>query len=85
MNMIYDSPHYCVVEFSAFGAEDRHPAGGYEIVDKDQRREIFLGGAQAETFRRSVEALISDAPSVEEIDDFLANFADLMTQPVTLH
>jgi len=87
MNMIYNSSHFCVVEFSDFGADGLHPAGGYEIMDKGQRRQIFLGGAQAESFRDSVQKLISDSeePSFEEVDEFLSGFAGLMTQPVTLH
>jgi hypothetical protein len=85
MNMIYNSPHFCVVEFSDFGHEDSHPAGGYEIMDKDQRRGIFLGGIQAEQFRHSVQQLISDEPTYEEVDEFLSGFSDLMLQPVTLH
>jgi hypothetical protein len=85
MNMIYNSPHFCVVEFSGFGTEDRHASGGYEIMDKGQRREIFLGGVQAEQFRLSVQQLISAEPSYEEVDEFLDGFSGLMTQPVTLH
>ncbi|MFZ4759144.1 MAG: DUF3567 family protein, partial [Burkholderiaceae bacterium] len=32
MNMIYNSPNYCVVEFRS--AEGEPFAGGYEIMDK---------------------------------------------------
>lgn len=85
MNMIYNSAHYCVVEFSGFGPADKHPAGGYEIVDKTLRREIFLGGKEAEQFRANVQALIEKQPSPEEIDEFLGNYVGLMTQPVVLH
>ena len=54
MNMIYNSEHYCVVEFSDFGVDGKHAEGGYEIVDKNLRREIFLGGRNAEQFRATV-------------------------------
>jgi len=39
MQMIYNSPNYCVVEFPP---QDNHlamKAGGYEIVDKNMQRE----------------------------------------------
>jgi hypothetical protein len=85
MNMIYNSAQYCVVEFSGFGDEGNHPAGGYEIMDKGLRREIFLGGKDAEQFRDSVQALIASEPSAEEFDEFLAKYAGLMTNPVALH
>ena len=59
--------------------------GGYEIVDKFARKEIFLQGAMAESFKVGVEALIETRPSEEEIDDYIERFASLMQQPVILH
>jgi Protein of unknown function (DUF3567) len=59
--------------------------GGYEIVDKFARKEIFLQGAMAESFKEGVEALIQTKPSEEEIDDYIGRFASLMQQPVILH
>ena len=59
--------------------------GGYEIVDKFARKEIFLQGAMAESFKEGVEALIETRPSEEEIDDYIERFASLMQQPVILH
>ena len=59
--------------------------GGYEIVDKFARKEIFLQGAMAESFKQGVEALIQTRPSEEEIDDYIERFASLMQQPVILH
>lgn len=87
MNMIYNSPHFCVVEFSELGGTE--PAGvvtgGFEIMDKTLRREIFLRGKDAEVFRASVEALIEREPSAEEVDEFLNGYSGLMTQPLNLH
>lgn len=86
MNMIYNSEHYCVVEFSDFG-DERHASGGYEIVDKSLRREIFLQGGDAEQFRATVQSMIEgdDEPSPEDFDEFLGGYVGLMTQPVVLH
>jgi hypothetical protein len=83
MNMIYNSPNYCVVEFKS--AEGETFSGGYEIMDKTAKREIFLGGALAEKFRFDVSRLIATEPSIEEVDDFLSNFEGLMQQPLVLH
>lgn len=87
MNMIYNSDHYCVVEFSDFGVDGKHAEGGYEIVDKNMRREIFLGGHNAEQFRATVQAMIQgdDEPSPEDFDEFLGGYVGLMNQPVILH
>ncbi len=83
MNMIYNSPTYCVVEFRA--AEGEQFGGGYEIMDKTSKREIFIGGAMAEKFRQDVTQLIATEPSIEEVDEYLSNFDGLMQQPLVLH
>ena len=59
--------------------------GGYEIVDKFARKEIFLEGAMAQHFKEGVEALIKTSPSEEELDEFIGRFAQLAQQPVVLH
>src|SRR5690349_17021842 len=59
--------------------------GGYEIVDKFARKEIFIQGALAESFKQGVEALIQTEPSEEEMDDYIERFTSLMQQPVVLH
>jgi Protein of unknown function (DUF3567) len=81
MHMIYNSPNYCVVEFR--DAEGHF--GGFEIMDKASRREIFIGGSLAQQFRTEVQLLIAKEPSIEEVDDFLSQFDGLMQQPLTLH
>ena len=85
MNMVYNSANFCVVQFSDFGDLDEHPAGGFEIMDKGLRREIFLDGARAEKFKNEVARLITTEPSPEEFDAFLDSYSGMMTQPVALH
>ena len=96
MHMLYNSDSFAVVQIDIDGhavAGSVAPApggeplrhGGYEIVDKFARKEIFLQGAMAESFKEGVEALIETRPSEEEMDDYLGRFASLMQQPVVLH
>jgi hypothetical protein len=85
MNLIYNSEQYSVVEFGADDGREALRFGGYEIMDKSGKREIFIGGTLARSFREEVENLIATEPSVEEIDDFLGKYDALMRQPVTLH
>lgn len=82
MNMIYNSPNYCVVEFKS---DEIDFEGGFEIMDKLGRREIFIEGDLAENFRANVQELIESEPSIEEVDDFLSRFEGLMQQPLVLH
>jgi hypothetical protein len=83
--MIYDSQHFCVFQFEGPSAGSDREVGGYEIMDKNLRREIFLGGQDAEVFRRNVQELIEQGPTSDEVDEFLQGFSGLMNQPVVLH
>jgi len=99
MQMLYNSDSFVVVQFDMTGpaGDDVRLAsgeaaggeslshGGYEIVDKFARKEIFIQGALAESFKEGVEALILTEPSEEEMDDYIERFASLMQQPVILH
>ncbi len=99
MHMLYNSDSFVVVQFDIAGpagddvrltsgeeaGSDTLTHGGYEIVDKFARKEIFIQGALAESFKEGVEALIQTEPSEEEMDDYIERFASLMQQPVVLH
>jgi hypothetical protein len=92
MNMIYNSNNYCVVEFAPYLPQEEADAsatapnaGGFEIMDKTAKREIFIRGATAEHFRKGVAELIATEPTVEEIDEFLSRFDPMMQQSLTLH
>ncbi len=81
MDMIYNSPSYCVVEFK----DPEGQVGGFEIMDKLSRREIYIGGDLANHFRSGVQALIRSEPTEEQVDDYLRRFEGLMHQPMVMH
>jgi hypothetical protein len=92
MQMLYNSDNFAVVQFSVPAAGESESAGadaltrgGYEIVDKFARKEIFIDGALAEHFKLGVEALIRTDPTEEEMDTYVEGFAALAQQPVLLH
>jgi len=98
MHMLYNSDHYVVVEFDVPALAPLDPGaattlheseglrrGGYEIVDKFSRKEIFIEGAMAEHFKEGVHALIETRGSEEDMDDYIGRYASLMQQPVLLH
>ena len=85
MNLIYNSEQYSIVEFGADRDLEALRFGGYEIVDKGGKREIFIAGTLAQSFRRDVNELIASEPSMEEIDEFLGSYDSIMSQPVLLH
>ncbi|CAN7550023.1 BTH_I0359 family protein [Rhizobacter sp. LjRoot28] len=91
MQMVYNSDNYVVVQFDLPQSEDTDlgddalSRGGFEIVDKFARKEIFIEGAMAETFKDEVTALIETSPSEEEMDAYIERYTSLMLHPVVLH
>ena len=87
MQMLYNSDSFVVVQFDVPSSEtEASPQrGGFEIVDKFARKEIFIEGAIADSFRRGVQELVQQGPNEEAIDEFIAGFTALAQQPVVLH
>jgi Protein of unknown function (DUF3567) len=85
MHMLYNSDQFAVVRFDMAQSHDAPARGGYEIVDKFTRKEIFLQGLMAEQFQAGVESLMQSSPSEEELDDFIAGYSALAQQPLVLH
>ena len=88
MLVLYNSENFAVVQFEVerAGGEAATPTrGGYEIVDKMSRKEIFIEGALAEQFKAGVKALMETQPSEEELDEYIGRFGALAQQPLVLH
>jgi hypothetical protein len=93
MQMLYNSDSFAVVRIElppAVGGDapgtEGLARGGFEIVDKAARREIFIEGPLAERFQRGVQALVeAGSPSEEAFDDFIAGYAGMAQQPLVLH
>ncbi len=94
MHMLYNSDNYAVVQIEMDAGKSEVEVkladmaltrGGYEIVDKFARKEIFIEGALAESFKEGVEALIESSPSIEEFDAYLERYAGMAQQPVVMH
>jgi hypothetical protein len=90
MHVLYNSDSFAVVLFEiqeapAEGQQGAASRGGFEIVDKFAKKDIFIDGVVAETFQAGVEALMAGKPSEEDIDDYIGRFTSLMPQPLVLH
>jgi hypothetical protein len=93
MQMLYNSENYVVVQFEVPASDaagtPAHRAtvarGGFEIVDKFARREIFIEGALAERFKQGVQSLVEAGPTEDQLDAFIATFTETAQQPVVLH
>ena len=88
MQLLYSSDQFVVVRFEVPSHDETAPnltRGGFEIVDKLSRREIFIEGAVAERFQAGVQELAAGNPGPEVYDEFIAGFAGAAQQPVVLH
>ncbi len=89
MHMLYNSESFTVVaiDIPAAGgaADDSESRGGFEIVDKFAKKDIFIEGAMAESFKAGAIELMASTPSEEDIDDYIGRFTSLMPQPLVLH
>ncbi len=89
MHMLYNSDSFTVVAMDipmpADAAPDAPARGGFEIVDKLARTDIFIQGAVAESFKAGAIELMASQPSEEDIDDYIGRFTSLMPQPLVLH
>jgi len=93
--MVYNSDTFVVVELDVPVAAvegDRLEAGespllrgGYEIVDKFARKEIYLEGALAQRFREGVEELARNDPTPDQVEEFISQYTGLPQQPLVLH
>jgi hypothetical protein len=77
MNVMYNSENYYVVEFPG--------RDGIELVDKTTGRGGFLEGAVELKFRASMADLALGEPSTDSVDEFLAEYDALLTNPMVLH
>ena len=89
--MVYNSDTFVVVELDVpvqAGKGDTAAGlsrGGYEIVDKFARKEIYLEGAMAQHFREGVEALARNDPTPDQVEEFITGYTGLPQQPLVLH
>ena len=97
MQMLYNSDAFIVVQFdlpaqvpiggddSVITAATGLSRGGFEIVDKAARKEIYIEGMLAESFKTGVQAIADNNPSPEAFDDFIGRYTALAQQPLIAH
>lgn len=78
MNLVYNSEHYSVLAYPA-----QH---GFELVDKDCGRSMFVQGLMADSFHQNIQD-VADATDgdAEEIDSFLDQYCAGSVRPIAIH
>ena len=85
MQMLYNSDSFTVVQITLSTEASVLTRGGYEIVDKLARKEIFIEGAMARSFEQGVQALAEQDSGAEAFDAFIESYTQLAQQPLILH
>jgi len=74
LNLVYNSESYSVLAYPA--------QQGYELLDKEGQRSLFIQGARALCFKASIEAVATETPEVETIDAFLDDYCAGSARPI---
>lgn len=77
MNVVYSSEHYSIL---AYPAQD-----GFELVDKEGGRAMFIRGEVAFRFRQAIDAIPEEERDEEVIDDFLDSYCAGVAKPISFH
>ncbi|MCL2021138.1 MAG: DUF3567 domain-containing protein [Betaproteobacteria bacterium] len=78
MNIVYDSPHYSVFTYPL--------QEGFELLDKDAMRMLFLQGPFARHFHSAINNIPENERTIEKIDAFLECYCQgSAAQPIVLH
>ncbi|UCV05290.1 DUF3567 family protein [Azonexus sp. IMCC34842] len=77
MNVIYSSDHFWVLAYPA--------QQGFELLDKEYMRTLFLQGASAWHFRHAMEAIPENERDDESIDAFLDAYCTDAARPIVIH
>ena len=93
MNTLYDSESFAVVHMAADVPSDKPQTKaqpmlsrqGFEIVDKRNGKEVYLDGYWAELFQQHITQWQLKTPTQDEVEDTLAQYAELAQNPVVMH
>ncbi|MDP3537878.1 MAG: DUF3567 family protein [Azonexus sp.] len=77
MNVIYSSEHFWIF---AYPAEQ-----GFELLDKETLRTLFLQGPSARHFSDAMEEIPEDMRDEENIDAFLDDYCTGTARPIVFH
>ncbi len=77
MMIVFDNPVMHVVVYPAQDA--------VEVIDKRTNKGVLMRDGTAERFQAELKALVSGNPGIEDFDDLLDEYQDLLSQPAVYH
>ena len=86
MQMLYNSDQFIVVQFDEIVAPaDAQATGSATGPVVAARKEIYIEGLMAESFKSGVQAIVDGNPSPEAFDEFIGRYTVLAQQPLVAH
>jgi len=77
MNVVYNSDHFSIF---AYPAQE-----GFELIDKDASRVLFIQGEAAFRFREAIDAIPEGERDEETLDDFIGSYCAGAARPIRFH
>lgn len=77
MNVVYNSEHFSIL---AYPAQE-----GFELVDKECSRTLFIQGEVAFRFRQAIDAIPEEERDEETIDGFIEHYCEGVARPIRFH
>lgn len=77
MNVVYNSEHFSILAYPA--------QQGFELVDKEASRTLFIQGEAAFRFRQAIDAIPEDERDEETIDGFIEEYCAGAARPIRFH
>lgn len=77
MHIVYSSPQYHIIEYPTHNA--------FELVNRGAQQAGVIQGQVADVFRVSLNSLIGEQTTADQIDLFLSQFDGLMAEHTVYH
>ncbi|MEW5887830.1 MAG: DUF3567 family protein [Pseudomonadota bacterium] len=77
MMLVFNNPVLVVVDYPGLDA--------IEVIDKRSGKGMFVRDGAARRFREDFREFVAQQPDLDEFDEFLDEYGELMTQPTVIH
>lgn len=77
MNVVYNSEHFSIYAYPA--------QQGFELIDKESCRALFIQGETAHRFRMAIDAIPEEERDEDAIDSFIEDYCHGVARPIHVH
>jgi hypothetical protein len=77
MNLVYNSEYYAILAYPV--------REGFELVDKQRRRSLFVQGSVAVGLREAIDRIPNNERDMDSIDSLLDDYCAGAAKPIVFH